>query len=145
MRCMSCGKTVVDSLTWWRRPAYCTVVELSRVVLTGMPTKWIERVNYHERAIRLVIHICYDDHLRNWRRWRRRRPCGLECASRFPPLRSFSCLFANRVKSSKNNFAQSIPKILVFLKVIVKILTNLILFFFQQKKFCRKTGTFRIV
>lgn len=27
-------------VSWWRRPAYWTVVELSRVVLIGMPEKW---------------------------------------------------------------------------------------------------------
>ena len=58
---------------------------------------------------------------------------GLNALQGFLHFAHFLAFLANRVKSSKNNFAQSIPKILVFLKVIVKILTNLILFFSTKK------------
>lgn len=44
-------------VNWWRRPAYCTVVELSRVVLIGIPSKWGKKANCCYNHAMLIQYI----------------------------------------------------------------------------------------
>lgn len=58
--CASMSLTVLRAFitSWWRRPAYCTVLELSRVVLIGMPSERREQERSNFSFFKLCVNVC---------------------------------------------------------------------------------------